>query len=131
MSWYSPMGLPNETRVRLVDALYAATWAGGGGVTEPTQVAAACASIGLDGEAMIAAAQTAEAKDRVRQQTDAAIARGIFGIPTIFAGDEMFWGCDSLPHLERFLRGELPGLSDASKGWRDLPVSAVRRRPER
>jgi len=109
--------------------LYAATWAGGGGVTEPERVAAAASSIGLDGAAMVAAAASEDAKTRLRRQTDEAIALGTFGVPTLYVGDEMFWGYDSLPHLERFLRGELPALSARLQDWRDLPASAVRRRP--
>jgi hypothetical protein len=41
------------------------------------------------------------------------------------AGDELFWGTDSLADLEAFLRGELPAFSDA--GWNDLPVGAIRK----
>ena len=125
----SSLPMANDARVRLVDALYAATWAGGGGVTEPDRVAAAASSIGLDGAAMVAAAASDDAKTRLRRQTDEAIALGTFGVPTLYVGDEMFWGYDSLPHLERFLRGELPGLSHRLQDWRDLPASAVRRRP--
>jgi 2-hydroxychromene-2-carboxylate isomerase len=125
----SSLPMANDERVRVVNALYAATWAGGGGVSEPERVVAALSSSGLDGAALVAGAAGEDAKARLRRQTDEAIARGTFGVPTLFVGDEMFWGYDSLPHLERFLRGELPGLSAHLQSWRDLPASAVRRRP--
>ena len=36
-----------------------------------------------------------EVKDALRKNTDAAIARGVFGVPTLVIGDELFWGADA------------------------------------
>ncbi len=44
----------------------------------------------------LAIAQSASAKMALRQQTDEAVRRGVFGAPTFFVGDEMFWGNDRL-----------------------------------
>ncbi|QNB01422.1 2-hydroxychromene-2-carboxylate isomerase [Massilia sp. Se16.2.3] len=49
-----------------------------------------------DAQALLDAAQAPEAKLRLRERTEAAAARGIFGAPTFFTGDEMFWGNDRL-----------------------------------
>jgi 2-hydroxychromene-2-carboxylate isomerase len=49
-----------------------------------------------DPDAFIRAAQSDEVKARLREQTKEARARGIFGAPTFFVGDEMFWGDDRL-----------------------------------
>ena len=49
-----------------------------------------------DPEAVMLAAQSDANKARLREQTAAARARGIFGAPTFFVGDEMFWGDDRL-----------------------------------
>jgi 2-hydroxychromene-2-carboxylate isomerase len=57
---------------------------------------------------LLAAAGEPEAKQRLRDATDAAIAAGVFGVPTVLVEGEIFWGCDSFAHLERFLRGEDP-----------------------
>ena len=35
-------------------------------------------------------------KERLKQQTEEAVARGVFGAPTFFVGDDMFWGQDRL-----------------------------------
>jgi 2-hydroxychromene-2-carboxylate isomerase len=40
-------------------------------------------------------------KDRLRDATDAAVKRGVFGVPTFFVGDEMFWGHDRLAYVAR------------------------------
>jgi 2-hydroxychromene-2-carboxylate isomerase len=45
-----------------------------------------------DAEARIA---SPEVKDALRRNTDEAIARGVFGVPTIAVGDELFWGVDA------------------------------------
>ena len=45
-----------------------------------------------DGETRIA---SAEIKDALRRNTDEAIARGVFGVPTLAIGDELFWGADA------------------------------------
>ena len=53
-------------------------------------------SMGLDAAAILRAAQSDANKLRLRERTAQAKARGIFGAPTFFVGDEMFWGNDRL-----------------------------------
>jgi 2-hydroxychromene-2-carboxylate isomerase len=116
-----------EARSRLVSALYASTWGGGKGVESPEAVAAAIQSAGLEAQPLLAAAQTPEVKDRVRRNTEEALAAGAFGVPSILADGEMFFGVDSLGHLEQFLRGEDPLSQVDLERWRDLPATASRR----
>lgn len=52
--------------------------------------------LGLDADALIAAAQGDACKAELRARTAAAQSRGIFGAPMFFVGDEMFWGNDRL-----------------------------------
>jgi 2-hydroxychromene-2-carboxylate isomerase len=47
-------------------------------------------------EALMEEAQTAEAKAKLRAQTERAVALGIFGAPTCVVGDELFWGNDRI-----------------------------------
>lgn len=113
-------------RQRLVSALYAAAWADGGGVERPEQVAAVAQSVGLDPGPLLAAAQTPGVKERLRQNTEELLQRGGFGVPTYTADGELFFGVDSLGHLERFLRGEDPLTPEALERWRHLPSTASR-----
>ena len=117
-------GRTPEERRALTAALFSATWGGvpgsdtSRGVTDPAEVARVLAEAGLDGEALVAAAGGEEAKERLRQQTDDAVARGVFGVPTVTVGDEPFFGLDSLDLLEAFLRGEDPVVhGDAFAPW--------------
>lgn len=53
-------------------------------------------SLSLDAAALIAQSNAPENKERLKAQTDAAIAKGIFGAPSFLVGDELFWGNDRL-----------------------------------
>ena len=115
------------TQRALIDALYAAVWAGGPGVTEPAEVARIATGVGLDGDALVAAAGTAEAKDRVKRATDDAIAAGVFGVPSVVVDGELFWGLDAFANLEAFLHGD-GAIDPALKAqWETLGASSVRR----
>lgn len=59
-------------------------------------VSEALEQLGLPAQQIIADAQSEPNKLRLREQTAAAAAKGIFGAPTFFVGDEMFWGNDRL-----------------------------------
>ncbi len=53
-------------------------------------------ALGQSGAAILAQAQSPEAKDKLRAQTERAAALGIFGAPSFIAGGELFWGNDRL-----------------------------------
>lgn len=119
--------MPLEDRRRLIDALYAAVWAKGQGVETPEKVARAASDAGFDGEQLVRRAGESQAKDRLRAQTDDAIARGIFGVPTMIVDGEMFWGLDSFGHLERQLRGEGLDVRTKIREWGGVAPSATRK----
>ena len=61
--------------------------------------------LGIDGAALIESASSQAVKDRLRANTDEAIARGAFGSPTIFVGGEhMYFGNDQLPLVAKRIR---------------------------
>ena len=55
---------------------------------------------GLDSPSLLAAAETDPVKQKLADNTAAAVARGVFGIPTFFVGDEMFFGKERLGQVE-------------------------------
>ncbi|MFM0686312.1 2-hydroxychromene-2-carboxylate isomerase [Paraburkholderia strydomiana] len=59
-------------------------------------VSEALTKLGLPAQQIVAEAQSDANKLRLREQTEAAASKGIFGAPTFFVGDEMFWGNDRL-----------------------------------
>jgi 2-hydroxychromene-2-carboxylate isomerase len=68
------------------------------------------------------------AKATLRSNTDAAIAAGVFGVPTLAAAGELFWGLDATPMFERWL--DTPGLFEQATYRRldVLPVGVSRAR---
>jgi len=110
----------------VIGALYTAAWARGEAIDSEAAVARVLDAAGFAGGDLVARAAQPEVKARLRAQTEAAIARGVFGVPTVFAGDDLFWGVDSLPHLERHLRGERIDAAAVTKAWAAVPASASR-----
>lgn len=116
---------PGE-RFSVIDALFEAVWGGGPGVTDPVALAAFLDTRGLDGPSLVDRAGTPAAKARLRASTEAALDAGVFGVPTVLAGDEMFWGFDSLDHLERHLAGARGYDPARAAAWDALEAQAVR-----
>jgi 2-hydroxychromene-2-carboxylate isomerase len=58
---------------------------------------------GLDGAALLSSTQDPAVKSNLAENTDAAVARGVFGVPTFFVGEEMFFGKDRLDQVEAAL----------------------------
>ncbi|MGH8779887.1 2-hydroxychromene-2-carboxylate isomerase [Paraburkholderia sp.] len=65
-------------------------------IEAPADIAEVLAQLGLPAERMLADALTDANKLALRHATEEAQAKGIFGAPTFFVGDEMFWGNDRL-----------------------------------
>jgi 2-hydroxychromene-2-carboxylate isomerase len=65
-------------------------------INEADSLAPTLRELGLPAAEILARAQTEPTKTRLREQTEEARARGVFGAPTFFVGKEMFWGNDRL-----------------------------------
>ncbi len=111
LPWRRPRDFPVRTLLATRVALLAADepWAGRfcrrimrmifaeeRNVDAPEAVGEALGELTADAAALLAAARLEEAKGRLREQTEAARASGVFGAPTFFVGREMFWGNDRL-----------------------------------
>jgi len=73
-------------------AVFAGMWERGLKMDDPAVVAEVLAEAGLDAKAILEATQAPEVKAELLANTERAAARGAFGIPTFFVGDEMFFG---------------------------------------
>lgn len=87
-------------------ALFEGYWARGIEPSSEEGIGQASAAVGLSASDVLAATDTQPIKDSLRKSTDEAIARGVFGAPAIFVGEQLFWGNDRLPLLDRLLAGE-------------------------
>ncbi|MBK8121187.1 MAG: 2-hydroxychromene-2-carboxylate isomerase [Sulfuritalea sp.] len=84
-------------------AVFRAYWVDGRDIGELPVVLEIADKLGIDRAAFAAAIATPEIKDRVKQETDAAIAGGMFGAPFFSVDGERFWGADRLPQIDRWL----------------------------
>ena len=70
-------------------------------ISDRDVLASIATSAGFDGAALIDIADAKPARDELAALTETAEVRGVFGAPTFFVGDEMFWGKDRLDFVER------------------------------
>jgi len=107
-----------------VRRVFAQLWTTGADPADEKAFAALAHSLGVDD---LTALGTAEVKDALRCNTEEAAARGVFGVPTFFAGGELFWGSDSVEFFKAWL--DEPGILRAGEMRRidALPVAAARK----
>ncbi len=86
-----------------IDVVAKAMWEDGLKMDDPEVVAKVWAAGGLDAERLLARTQEQDVKQKLIENTQAAVDRGVFGIPFFFVGDEGFFGKDRLNQLEEML----------------------------
>jgi 2-hydroxychromene-2-carboxylate isomerase len=75
-------------------------WEEGLKLDDPEVLARRIDAAGLDSASLLAVAQTQPIKQKLADNTAAAVARGVFGVPTFFVGGEMFFGKERLGQVE-------------------------------
>ncbi|MCB1842508.1 MAG: 2-hydroxychromene-2-carboxylate isomerase [Halioglobus sp.] len=90
-----------------IDAVFEAIWVDARDMGDATQVAATLDAAGLDAQALLELAQSNVVKTALIDATDAAVARGVFGAPTMFVGDQMFFGQDRLDFVMEALEASV------------------------
>ena len=111
-----------------VQTIFRFVWRDGLSPDSAENLQALATALGLSGvDELNALANSPQAKEGLRKNGEAAIARGVFGVPTIAIGDELFWGFDAtdmaLDYLrdnKLFERGEMQRVSQ-------LPIGAARK----
>ena len=89
---------------RYMDAIYHAIWVDGLNLNEPEVVGKVLTQAGLDAAALLTMANAQATKDKLKEVTLGAVERGVFGAPTFFVGDQMFWGQDRIEQVKKALR---------------------------
>ncbi len=87
-----------------VRAVYQANFGADREIAERETIAGILGELGLPADDLLAAGESAETKEKLRAATEEATRRGVFGAPTFFAGDELFWGNDRLEHAIAWAR---------------------------
>jgi 2-hydroxychromene-2-carboxylate isomerase len=95
-------------QAQVVGALYRAGWGDGIDLGSSDEIAAALDRAGLDGKGLVARTSEPDVKQALKDETARAISLGVFGVPTMIVGDELFWGKDRLSDVNAFLGGDDP-----------------------
>jgi 2-hydroxychromene-2-carboxylate isomerase len=101
------VGLAMRNPALLTDyrkAVFHAMWVEPQNLNDPATVGSMFTQAGMDAAALTALAADPEVKEQLKTLTQAAVDRGIFGAPTFFVGDEMFWGQDRLDFVRDTLK---------------------------
>jgi 2-hydroxychromene-2-carboxylate isomerase len=106
-----------------VRKIFDAVWTTGADATDQSRFAALCRELGVSADALGSPA----VKDALKKNTDDAIARGVFGVPTFELEGELFWGADSLDFLKDFLKDPSVLRNQEMQRLDELPAAASRR----
>ena len=87
-----------------VDAVFLAIWVESKNMNDPQVAAYVLEAAGFDPAALMAQAADPQVKERLKQVTQDAVARGVFGAPTFFVDGQMFWGQDRLDFVRNALK---------------------------
>ena len=89
--------------LRYLDAVERAMWEAPRNLGDPAVLAATLAEAGFDADELVALTGDPEVKAKLVATTEEAVARGVFGAPTFFVGDAMFFGQDRLDFVREAL----------------------------
>jgi 2-hydroxychromene-2-carboxylate isomerase len=85
-------------------SVFRAYWVDGRDISDMSVMLDIAANLGIDREALAAGIGTPEIKERLKAETETAIARGMCGAPYFVVDGEPFWGADRLPQIEKWLQ---------------------------
>jgi len=85
-------------------AVFEAIWVKRMNLNEPSVAAQALVAAGFDAAEVMALAADAQVKSQLRATTEEAVTRGVFGAPTMFVGEEMYFGQDRLDFVREALK---------------------------
>jgi 2-hydroxychromene-2-carboxylate isomerase len=92
-----------DLAMRFAKRIFARLWVDGLDITPAQDIAAEAAAFGVDARELLAAIASDQGKQALAVAVEAAIARGVFGVPFVIADGESIWGCDRLWMLDHWL----------------------------
>jgi 2-hydroxychromene-2-carboxylate isomerase len=95
----------NDPRMQnFMDVVYRAIWVDSLNMNDPATVGQVLTNAGFDAVALLAMANEQATKDQLKALTMKAVERGVFGAPTFFVGEDMFWGQDRMEQVKAALK---------------------------
>jgi 2-hydroxychromene-2-carboxylate isomerase len=87
------------------DAVFDGMWLTPKNLGEPAELIPVLARAGVSADEFRALTERDDVKERLKTTTERAVERGVFGAPTFFVGEEMFFGQDRMDFVEEALAG--------------------------
>jgi 2-hydroxychromene-2-carboxylate isomerase len=107
---------------KAIKRIFDFVWTGGEDASDPARFSSLCAELGAD------PSKRPEVKDLLRKNTDEAMARGVFGVPSFVINGEVFWGADSVEFAKAYLADPRVLDNDEMRRLDSLPAAASRTR---
>ncbi|HDR9875243.1 TPA: 2-hydroxychromene-2-carboxylate isomerase [Burkholderia cenocepacia] len=82
------------------DAIFEAMWVKKRNLADLNELRTVLAAANLPVDAILTATQNPAVKEALKQETEAAVQRGLFGAPTLFVGEKMYFGQDRVQYAE-------------------------------
>jgi len=117
------LALACGSKPEVVRRIFDAIWTNGQDAADSRRFVALCKALGISPEDL----EHPDIKKRLRTNTEEAVARGVFGVPTFDIDGELFWGADSIEFLKDFLENPSVVKNPEMQRLDGLPVAAARR----
>ena len=105
--WIAQDATAKDNYLAFVEATFAAYFTREEDISQDAVLQAICSGVGIDANAFMQGIARPDIKEQLKSNTEEAIARGAFGVPTFFIGDDMYFGNDRLALVRSaLLRGK-------------------------
>ena len=120
---YLRLAIAADCRADAVRQIFERLWTTGADASDPRFIDELVRILGV--EPSLPSAQ--QVKDALRMHTDSAIAKGVFGVPTLLIDGEIFWGADALDFARAYLANPDILRTEEMQRVTTLPVAASRK----
>jgi 2-hydroxychromene-2-carboxylate isomerase len=110
-------------RPEAIRTIYESIWTTGEDAADPARFSSLCENLSVKAEVL----GSQQVKDILRKNTEEAVQRGVFGVPTFEVDGELFWGADSVDFLRDFLKDPSVVRNRETQRLDRLPAAAVRK----
>ncbi|HEU4350492.1 MAG TPA: 2-hydroxychromene-2-carboxylate isomerase [Burkholderiales bacterium] len=117
------LALACGSRPAAVKRIFDSLWMSGANATDAQRFSELAKELGIDSIRL----SSPEIKDALRNNTEQAAARGVFGVPSFVVDGEVFWGADAVEFVRSFLEDPAVLRNAEMRRLDDLPVGAARR----
>ena len=97
----------SKQKIKLAQRLANACWEEGKDISQMDVLITLANEVGLNGKELIQKINDPQIKEKIKLNTEEAIGKGAFGVPTFMVDDELFWGHDRLGQIDLYFQGKL------------------------